>query len=495
MHDPEFEKNIQKKMEELDFNPPESVWDKVALEIQKDKKRRRPIIWFFLFLGLALAGSIYYMLAPVLTARHSIASGNPKISSQPITDSANKNSSLPQNSGVDRSLKKLPDSISDNQEPDQASINKNNIADPKSLPAAQSTHSSILTSKKNSLGEVNELGSSNTTSNLSLKNKKERQWKFSSTSVESGPSNKYEADRKADLPSIEKYQQNETSGIVLNNNVLPPLTPALNSSHFAVTGPISDPVAADAKKSQANKNPNHHSWNIGYTTAPGISTINKTLFNSLKSVADVYSFYAPSVPPTSSAGAPLPSTVQSGFSFTAGAFVEKKLSNKLTFSTGLNYHYYSNQIQTGAKIDSMVPMISNFSASQLVGYYHTGTATRYTNQYHFLELPVSLRWQFNNSKSLPLSLEGGLTISQMLGSNALHYNSLSGIYYKDNDLFRKTQFGGTAALLVGFYINHSFFQAGPQVQYGLSNMLKDNNSAAEHLFFTGIKLTIVPKKK
>ncbi len=42
MHDPEFEKHIQRKMGELDFTPSESVWNKVEAEIEKDKRRRRP---------------------------------------------------------------------------------------------------------------------------------------------------------------------------------------------------------------------------------------------------------------------------------------------------------------------------------------------------------------------------------------------------------------------------------------------------------------------
>ena len=40
MHDPEFEKHVQKKMDELQFDPSGEVWTKVEQEIKKEKRRR-----------------------------------------------------------------------------------------------------------------------------------------------------------------------------------------------------------------------------------------------------------------------------------------------------------------------------------------------------------------------------------------------------------------------------------------------------------------------
>src|SRR6202035_16374 len=62
MHEPEYEKKIQQKMQELKFSPSESVWANVEKKIKKDKKRKRPLLWFFLILGLAVSGGASYFI-------------------------------------------------------------------------------------------------------------------------------------------------------------------------------------------------------------------------------------------------------------------------------------------------------------------------------------------------------------------------------------------------------------------------------------------------
>src|SRR5580698_3018810 len=62
MHDPEFEKQVQKKMEELQFNPSGEVWTKVEQEIKKEK-RRRPLLWIFLLGGLLLSAGYWALVA------------------------------------------------------------------------------------------------------------------------------------------------------------------------------------------------------------------------------------------------------------------------------------------------------------------------------------------------------------------------------------------------------------------------------------------------
>ncbi|MBK5272179.1 MAG: hypothetical protein JJE22_14310, partial [Bacteroidia bacterium] len=45
----EFEKKVQQRMEQLNLAPSDEVWLEVERRIRKEKKRRRFIIWFFLF--------------------------------------------------------------------------------------------------------------------------------------------------------------------------------------------------------------------------------------------------------------------------------------------------------------------------------------------------------------------------------------------------------------------------------------------------------------
>ena len=62
MHENNFEKQVREKMDQLGFDPTDSVWERVDKEINKEKKRRMPLFWLFFFSGLALAGGAYYFL-------------------------------------------------------------------------------------------------------------------------------------------------------------------------------------------------------------------------------------------------------------------------------------------------------------------------------------------------------------------------------------------------------------------------------------------------
>ena len=58
----EFEKQVQKRLDDFQLNPSASVWKKVEEQIRK-KKRRRIILFFLLPLALGLLGySIYYFV-------------------------------------------------------------------------------------------------------------------------------------------------------------------------------------------------------------------------------------------------------------------------------------------------------------------------------------------------------------------------------------------------------------------------------------------------
>jgi hypothetical protein len=180
-----------------------------------------------------------------------------------------------------------------------------------------------------------------------------------------------------------------------------------------------------------------------------------------------------------------PSPIRPGFSFSAGITAEQKLGKKILLSLGLNYHYYSGYLQTGSKIN---PVIAG--STQATGYYAWGNSNRYTNQYHFLELPVSLMWKLGSAKKIPMFIEAGLTASEMLSAKALQYDYLSGIYIEAKNNFTKTQFMGNAAYLFGLKQSGMIMRAGPQVQYAFTNLA----AGKEHLFFAGIKFIALLKK-
>ena len=71
MHDSEFEKQVQQKMQELKFAPGADVWARVEADIQK-KKRRRPVVFWFLLAGLMIGGSLVYYTGMLNSSKQSI---------------------------------------------------------------------------------------------------------------------------------------------------------------------------------------------------------------------------------------------------------------------------------------------------------------------------------------------------------------------------------------------------------------------------------------
>src|SRR5580704_16692080 len=62
MQDPEFEKTVRQKMEELNFSPPEGLWGKVELEIKSNPRSKRILFWFLPIFLLLLAAGTYTLL-------------------------------------------------------------------------------------------------------------------------------------------------------------------------------------------------------------------------------------------------------------------------------------------------------------------------------------------------------------------------------------------------------------------------------------------------
>src|SRR3954469_11898915 len=87
----EFEKQVQQKMEELNFVPSEPVWEKIEEQIRKKKDRRKAFLWLP-FLLLLLAGGSWWLSS---TDETSIASGGMALAKKQKTRIENTAASLP----------------------------------------------------------------------------------------------------------------------------------------------------------------------------------------------------------------------------------------------------------------------------------------------------------------------------------------------------------------------------------------------------------------
>jgi hypothetical protein len=462
MQDPEFEKIVRKKMEEFDVSPSDSLWEKVELELNK-KKSKRPLIWLLLLLGLIVSGGAYLILSSRIEDKKSLSGplkAQTQVADEPITKRNGKmENPADRLRSFENKKRQLVESL------------------PLKIPVSKNAHKRI--------GQKNQetyLGSSIGWQQKNDQSNRDR------TINKMTPEQKGVADNQGEsitesgdhwakkrLPSIVPFDHS-----ILSNYPNLPITPSTSKN-----------PTKEKKKS---------SWKMGINLTPGISGIEKQLFRS-SATTDLSTNNPASLYAAAGGYYTPPSTIQPGFSFAGGVFVQKGLKGRLSFTLGINYHYFSTRIRTGYKIDSFPSSVLGPStnltipgAYALSPVYLTGSNSTYINQYHFVELPVHLQWQLNRSQRLPVSLEAGIALSELVASNGLHFDEGTGTYFKDNALFNKTQIIASASLLIGFWQFGHLFQVGPELQYGASNLIQDNPSENQHLLFYGLKLTLLTGK-
>jgi hypothetical protein len=268
------------------------------------------------------------------------------------------------------------------------------------------------------------------------------------------------------------------------------------------------PIYKTANKEQNQKKPQLAStagkWKYGLQVSPGVSTFQRGLFHSTTANAAIpaaastsylsaITVNGRSVGPTYYAG--LNSTIKPGFSFSAGGFAQRLFGRRISVSAGLNYYFITTHLETGGKVNSNLSVsVNNSVFASASAYYLSGNSQNYTNHFHFLELPVNVRLQLNRSNTLPVYWEAGISVSRLLATDALQYSDLSGIYYKSDNFYNKTQFNWQTALMLGFFEKKTLFTVGPMIQYGISNLTRSGSGGSpQHAFIGGIKITITPK--
>ncbi len=114
-------------------------------------------------------------------------------------------------------------------------------------------------------------------------------------------------------------------------------------------------------------------------------------------------------------------------------------------------------------------------------------------RFHYIEVPLVLNWQINKGKKLPpLVFEGGLSVGHMFSVDALHYEGIKGVYYKDNSLFNKTQFNFVTGLSVGLFQNSKHpIWIGPDLRYSLNGLVKREVSTGQYMWSAGISFKML----
>jgi hypothetical protein len=467
----EFEKQVQKKMEELDLVPSGPVWQKIEEQIRQKKDRRKLILWLpilFLFLG----GGLWWLErgdgAEVSPAGIEMEPSG--LSVQPVP-TENKKATH----------------INDGQAPEQSVLQRQAITEEKNI------------QKQSSLA--------NNRSGMVMGREKDirtgqKKW----TSTERSPSTYHEAttripvqatsvdaDRREeswDAP-VDIFSDSERQRIRFIQNEK---TPADPDKEFKPIPPFVAPWLTNAivQNSSMQRKRSHSSWKLGLTADAGISASGKTpgLFGgtqdkSLDALAAASSFR----PPLLYASAP-PSSPESGPSFSLGIVARKRLGRHFHIATGLEYKFYSTRLAVGYSISQSTNFGNNSSAGMV--YISSGSGPyNYENRFHFISLPLAA--DLRVSERFPLSLHAGFSVHRLINSNALRYQYASQFYYHDANAFSKTQLFSDLGLDYPVFRKKNTLLIGPHIQYGWTKLEQGN--IGRHLFAMAMRVQYLLTKK
>ncbi|HET7114894.1 MAG TPA: hypothetical protein VFI29_00285 [Hanamia sp.] len=471
-----FEKNIQQRLDGLKIPPSDSVWNNVEKKIAKKKKDRR-IVFILFFLVLFLISGGYWLFNSI------------------------KNNSQTQNNQLSNVLKKG----SKTTKREDSSLNKTVTSS--GITTQKESSSNVSKEKTKALSSI-----SKNKKAVSAINKKQEK-----ISVKSGYGEKEgiifssQSEKWSNKKSIDIEKENKTvdqNNLAEKNTGTDDVKEKNSKSDFGV--PAENKMSSDTllkikekksivkKDSSAKKTVDHHQknkWKFEIAFSGGKSMMGDGLLGTDKAnYASVQS-----TPGTGSGNNPtvyLPSKINSSAAFIGGIFIEKNISARSKISIGVSYKYYSLLNEVGNRIDSVMTYPSQYFASSSGFYSSTNNVKTYRNNFHYLGIPISIKFQLSNSKTLPIYWDAGINISQLISSNALQFTSNPGLYYNDNSLFNKTQLGlqtGFSAIL--FAKTKTPLSIGPYFLYNISKLANEGLYSGKHFSFVGIRTEIFFGKK
>lgn len=478
MYDPKFEKAIQQKMEELEFRPPESVWVNIEKAVVDDRRRKTALFWRYLLpavLAFAAAGLYWhYAYTPGQPAAgrvmHPLAGGGTN-GNLPAVRSASSNPAAGGSAGsnpANRPSGKVDASTGSVTPAGHSSMDL----------SGTSTALSRRVGRKRVAGHEENEG----TAGESAKNLTDE----TATAGGAAPAGRpLAADKKGPdawfyLPGLADQR---LAPLVRASATRASLLDTRKSNHVSMAG-LSHP---------------RRQWEAGFVAGGGLSRLNHLNSDQARVALapGTASFFAIS---NASSGSHYISDVRPEASFEGGIYLQRALSDRWIFNTGMNLHYYSNRITVGQQVTTYVQPSYSYLATSVqsaatTSMYTAGDTRSVINKYYFLELPVGLQWKLNKSHLLPIFVEGGVSLSRLMGASALFYNAKTGLYSKDGDIVNKTQFNVESALLVGLPFHGVNIQVGPQIQYGLTPLVNTQGVGDQHLLYTGIRLVVIPGRK
>jgi hypothetical protein len=509
MPENEFEKKIASEMKELKFTPSASVWPQVEERIRK-KKDRRIFILIFLLAGLALLGWWQWNnffgekeneIVKTETKTKEKEEINTEITEEEVSSSTViENKSTETENNISKTNKKeatdsepasdkktISTTINTNKKPEEKSVSVNQ----KFLSKTNNNPVKKQNPEKQAPAEELQRADISTAQSGSIKDA------VSKIAVTDTAKKDIEETKQPEIkPADQKPEQKADSA-----KAAEVISPEIKKEEIKDSAAEMASLKDDVITSKEIKKATDKKWKWGAQFIPGISFLNESIvsLNMLKS-ADAQNYQSPSG--SGGSAAPprqLPSDVRPGFGFQLGGFLQKETSKRTNISFGLQYGFYSHRIGIGGNRDSLRNLSNQFAAFQdAVTFYNAGGDTmKYINRYHFLELPFRFQWQINKNKTQPVYWSFGFSVSQLISTNAIQYDTIfNGIYYQNKNLLNKTQFSLNTGFSFTLANNRRMqWNLGPYASLHLNKLVDNPFEKKKHLFFAGLRSSVIFKRK
>jgi hypothetical protein len=513
----EFEKQVQRKMDELQLRPSGEVWEEVEKHIRKDKKRRRVIFWFFI-IGAMLAGGSTWLL----TSGHKqpLAGNDPaqQITTEKTTTDVNTNNDI---APVQENTTTLPANTNTTDKPGTtvtaAKPAGNLPTDDQKFPGVKTVritspaHKPVIMKADPTQDKQDVVKSTNQQVNNNDQNDLSIQVLNPSKAIQ----NKQAGDTAS--VTVTGKENDQDKQLVIKDPILtdPPVVKAVTDEKISddkkIAGVVKDSV--QLKEPLATVNPTNtkagkkknNKWELGATFFAGQSQVrdNITLFDifgSEKSLDAAPSnggvgtgspqgnFGGPVTPPS-------PPEPSGGFAWQAGFYAKRKLSSRIGVSAGLDFSALSTTQRTGVLLYNSAVIRNDLYLSSVSNYYSNGTVGAHTNRYYYLQVPVYFHWQVNKGKKLPILWKNGLSFGGLVASDAIIYSAASNVFYRDKNLLNKTQLSYQSGVYVKLFNRTANpLTVGALVNYHISNLEKVDTERRNHLASFGLQLGWIFKK-
>ncbi|HMK20190.1 MAG TPA: outer membrane beta-barrel protein [Chitinophagaceae bacterium] len=501
MPENEFEKKVSSEMQELKFKPSENVWLRVEERIKK-KKERRIFVVIFLLAGLALLG--YWQRGNLFgEQKNDIAKkvqqdspgDKPKEDNSQSANEINNSSEIKQNTETTK--------------PEETKNTTNKTADDKLTDDRSVVDKKDITVSKNEINKPEKNNEGTNGKQGSVKNKKNNKPEASIAIVSANSKKKNGVvddatkDVKTNSEPIAKQEE-------ANKTEVKPVESKIDSAK-AVTDvqekdtttkkdtvlkaePTKDPAPQIVKK-----DPSEKKWKWGLHITPGISSLNDNDISfGGANFADAFAYQNPAGPGAPPPPRQKPSDVKAGFAFQVGASAQRQLSSRTSLSLGLQYGYYSNILHIGNIRFSGSNQLSSVPGRNANQVYNAGSdTTKYTNHYHFIEVPFLFQWQLNKNKVKPFTWSIGFTVGQLISSNAIMYDTaFNGVYYKNKSQLNKTQFSFSTGFSWTIANNKNVqWKLGPVADLHLTKLIDNPFENKRYLFFVGLRTAVLLNSK